>query len=54
MEEDKIMRCKKCGRRDTVIISRDIVFDNFYDILYYCFNCGERWEERVWVIGENK
>jgi uncharacterized protein with PIN domain len=48
------MRCKKCGRRDVEIISRDIVFETFagkfYDILYYCPDCDKRWEERVWVL----
>ena len=44
------MRCKKCGKKNVQILSRDIVFGNFYDILYYCPDCDERWEERVWAI----
>ena len=46
----KEMRCSICGGSNTVIISRDIVFGDFYDILYYCKDCKERLEARVWVI----
>ena len=43
------MICKECGGKARVL-SRDIVFGNYANVVYYCEDCGAQWEViEIWV-----
>jgi DNA-directed RNA polymerase subunit RPC12/RpoP len=49
------MRCKKCGGKNTVIIEEEDTYPKkIHRVTYFCMDCKEEIEERVWVIRKDE